>query len=110
MSVKQDFYAKILSHNLMIMLGWLAQQNIDATTQHRKHIYQVNLAYTASKLKNRLIVLIEMAQGSSKQWYLSLENLVMRISLAPEAIREGRSFKRKLKNIKNDIHYVCYKN
>lgn len=110
LAIKQDFYAKILVHNLMVMLSWLAQQDIDQQTKHRKHRYQINLAYAASKAKNRLIELLMFAQKDAKNWHHLLQKLINLMSSSSEAVREGRSFLRKMKNIKNDIHYQAYKN
>jgi|GEM_PF-5595377 hypothetical protein len=39
----------------------------------------------------------------------ALQKMVNYISLTKEAVRDGRSNPRKLKNIKNNIHFVGYK-
>ena len=41
LSVKQDFYAKVLSTNLTAMVANAAQQQVDKATAHRRHAYQV---------------------------------------------------------------------
>ena len=41
LSVKQDFYAKVLTTNLTAMVANAAQQQVDKATAHRKHDYQV---------------------------------------------------------------------
>jgi len=41
LSVKQDFYTKVLSTNLTAMVSNAAQQQVGKTTAHRQHDYQV---------------------------------------------------------------------
>jgi hypothetical protein len=58
LSVKQDFYAKVLSANLTATVANAAQQQVDKATAHRKHDCQVNFAEALSKIKNILIELL----------------------------------------------------
>ncbi|MDO8937978.1 MAG: hypothetical protein Q7U98_02345, partial [Methylicorpusculum sp.] len=58
MSVKQDFYAKVLSTNLTAMVANSSQRQVEKTTAHRQHDYQVNFAQALTKMKNTLIELL----------------------------------------------------
>jgi hypothetical protein len=58
LSVKQDFYARVLSSNLVAMMSNAAQRLIDRNTKGRRLPYQVNFAQAISKMKNTLVKLI----------------------------------------------------
>jgi nitrogen fixation protein FixH len=58
LSVKQDFYARVLSSNLVAMMSNAAQRLIDRNTKGRRQPYQVNVAQAISKMKNTLVKLI----------------------------------------------------
>jgi TRAP-type C4-dicarboxylate transport system permease large subunit len=58
LSVKQDFYAKILPANLTAMAVNAAQQQVDKATAHRRDDYQVNFAQALSKMKNIRVELL----------------------------------------------------
>lgn len=106
LSVKQDFYAKIVASNLTALLEINAQEIVDKRTQDLKRNYQINYAQALSKMKHRIIILI-----TSKSDDISslIKQTVEYLSKTIEAIREGRSYPRRLKNIKNDIHFPAYK-
>jgi hypothetical protein len=75
LSVKQDFYAKVLSTNLTAMVANAAQQQVDKATAHRQHTYQVNFAQALTKMKNTLIELLLLSarklQGKVNQWLIA---------------------------------------
>jgi len=58
-------------------------------------------------MKHRIVCLILHAQSNIT---LLIEHTIRYVSKTIEAIREGRSAPRRLKNIKNDIHFAAYKN
>ena len=58
LSVKQDFYAKVLTTNLISMIANEAQAGVNKATSHRKHAYQVNFAQAISKMKNTVLELL----------------------------------------------------
>ncbi|VAW57033.1 hypothetical protein MNBD_GAMMA07-1471, partial [hydrothermal vent metagenome] len=68
--------------------------------------YKVNFAQALSKMKHRLIALLRNEHDDLIQ---VIRKTADYISQTVEAVREGRSVPRKLKNIKNDIHYSSYK-
>ncbi len=106
LSVQQDFYAKIVASNLTTLIEIQAQETVDKRTQYLRRNYQINYAQALSKMKHRIILLItaESAKISSL-----IKQSVMYISKTIEAVRGGRSYPRRLKNIKNDIHFPAYK-
>ena len=106
LSVQQDFYAKIVASNLTTLLTLEAQEKVDIKTRNRALNYQINYAQALSKMKHRIVDLL-----CSKQIALRtlIKETVHYISLTIEAIRDGRSNPRNLKNIKNDIHFAAYK-
>jgi hypothetical protein len=106
LSVQQDFYAKILASNLTALMSMAAQVIVDSKTEHRKLSYQINFAQAASKMKHKIVCLIVYADTGIKQL---IEQMIGYISKTIEAVREGRTAPRRLKNIKNDIHYSSYK-
>jgi hypothetical protein len=102
LSVKQDFYAKVLSTKLTAMVANAAQQQVDKATAHRKHEYQVNFAQALSKMKNtlieRLLLSVRKLQGK-------LEALIDYIARTIEP----RSYSRSTSKSKNRIFYCNYK-
>jgi len=106
LSVQQDFYAKIVTLNLTALLAMAANKTITANTKHCKLNYQINFAQAISKMKHRIISLVLHAHSD----LLSLiERTIRYISKTFESVRQGRSAPRRVKNIKNGIHFSSYK-
>lgn len=106
LSVKQDFYAKIVASNLTALIEIQAQEIIDKRTKYLRRCYQINHAQALSKMKHQLIRLIRCTTDDIKQL---IRQTAEYMSKTIEAVREHRSYPRRLKNIKNDIHYSAYK-
>jgi hypothetical protein len=106
LSVKQDFYAKVLSTNLTAMVANAAQQQVDKTTTHRQHDYQINFAQALSKMKNTLV---ELLLFSIRKLQAKLEALIDYIACTIEPIRSGRRYSRADSKSKNRIFYFNYK-
>ena len=106
LSVKQDFYAKIVAMNLTALMAMAAEKTILKNTQHRKLNYQINFAQAISKMKHRIVCLILQAHGDISRL---IKQTIRYLSTTTESVREGRSAPRRLKNIKNDIHFPAYK-
>ncbi|MBT8438237.1 MAG: hypothetical protein KJO91_00815 [Gammaproteobacteria bacterium] len=83
-----------------------AQKTITTNTKHHKLKYQINFAQALSKMKHRIVRLVLHAHDDIK---LFIERTIHYISKTIEAVREGRSTPRKMKNTKNDIHFPAYK-
>lgn len=106
LSVKQDFYAKIVSSNLTTLLEMQAQEIVDKRTQGLRRNYQINYAQALSKMNHRIITLITCQTAEIS---ILIKQTVEYMSKTIEAVRGGRSYPRRLKNIKNDIHFPAYK-
>ncbi len=106
LSVKQDFYAKIVASNLTTLMEIQAQEMVDKKTRYLKRNYQINYAQALSKMKHRIISLIINKSGDI---VTLIKQTVEYLSRTIEAVRDGRSYPRRLKNIKNDIHFPAYK-
>lgn len=106
LSIKQDFYAKIVAMNLTALMAMAAQKTTTKKTKHRKLKYQINFAQALSKMKHRMVCLILQAHGDL---FWLIEQTINYISITIESVREGRSAPRRLKNAKNDIHFSAYK-
>ena len=106
LSVQQDFYAKILAMNLSALMAMAAQKTVTKKKGHRRLKYQINFAQALSKMKHRIVVLILQSSQDIKHL---IRSTVLYISQTIEAVRAGRTAPRKLKNIKNDIHFPAYK-
>jgi len=83
-----------------------AQKITVRETQHLKLNYQINFAQALSKMKHTIVHLVLHAHSGIK---LLIERTIRYISKTIEAVREGRSTPRQLKNIKNDNHFPAYK-
>ncbi len=106
LSVKQDFYAKVLTTNLVSMAATAAQVHVDKTTRNRRHSYQVNFAQAVSKMKNTLVELL-MLSGHFLRKRLNALTDYMACTIEP--IRKGRSYPRKKSKKKNNLHFSSYK-
>lgn len=106
LSVKQDFYAKIVAMNLTALMAMATEKIIVKNTRHRKLKYQINFAQALSKMKHTIVYLIFHAHDDIL-WFI--KQTINYLSKTNESVREGRSTPRRLKNIKNDIHFPAYK-
>jgi len=57
-------------------------------------------------MKHRLVLMLRNSEDGIKE---IIQQTVLYISQTVEAVRIGRSAPRRLKNIKNDIHFPAYK-
>ena len=106
LSVLQDFYAKICASNLTALMAIAAQKITTKVTKNLKLNYQINFAQALSKMKHRII---QLTLQSNNDCSLLINRTIRYISKTVEAVRDGRSNPRKLKNIKKDIHFTAYK-
>ncbi len=106
LSIKQDFYAKIVASNLTALMEIQAQEIASKRTETLRRSYQINHAQALSKMKHRIVTLLLNSSGDIKRL---IEQTADYISKTIEAVKEGRSYPRTLKNIKNDIHFPAYK-
>jgi hypothetical protein len=106
LSVKQDFYAKIVSSNLSALMEAKAQELVHKQTKNLSHTYQVNYAQALTKMKHTIVALIRLQKEALKTL---INQTIQYISLTKEIVRKSRSYPRRLKNMKNDIHFATYK-
>ena len=106
LSVKQDFHAKIVAANLTSLIVLATQKIVVKKTSGLKLEYKVNFSQALSKMKHRLVYMLRHAQEDIT---VIIHRTIRYISQTTEAVRDGRSAPRKLKNIKNDIHFPAYK-
>lgn len=102
LSVQQDFYAKVVAANLTALMAMGTQKTITRKTKGLKLKYKINFAQAISKMKHKVIYLILHAHNDIRRL---IEKTIDYVSKTIEAVRDGRSAPRRLKNIKNDIHF-----
>ena len=83
------------------------QKTVVKKTKERKRKYQVNFAQALSKMKHHLVYMIRYAHEGITA---TIKRTIYYSGKTVEAIRYGRTVPRKLKTIKNDIHFPSYKN
>ena len=105
-SVRQDYYANILASNLTAVLVIAAQIDSDIRTRKLKNRYQITFAQAFSKMKHRIIALVEF---SGRALQALITETIHYISVTVEAIKDGRSFSRPQSKMKNKIYYMAYK-
>ncbi len=91
LSVKQDFYAKIVASNLTTLMEIPAQEIVNERTRYLKRSYQINYAQALSKMKHRIISLI---MNKTDDVIALIKRTVEYISKTTEAVRGGRSYPR----------------
>jgi len=96
LSVRQDFYATVLTNNIQGLIQWELQEEIevDNRSKPRKYQYQLNQNVSIGLLKDTLNTLI-LEGGDLQSFYSSLKRQMKR-NVVP--IRPGRRFSRKRKN------------
>ena len=106
LSVKQDFYAKIVASNLTAFMVLAAQKQVSRNTNKHRRTYQINFAQALSKMKHTLVTLIHRSAMGVTDLLVQTINY---IASTVEAVRDGRSYQRRLSKLKNKRHYSSYK-
>jgi hypothetical protein len=104
LSVKQDFYARIVTLNITAIMIYESQRYVDEKNAHRRYRYKINFAQALSKMKDAVVLLILKVDFKER-----LTKLLVYLSKTVEAVRVGRSFKRVVSNKNNNIKHLCYK-
>lgn len=96
LSVRQDFYATVLTNNIRGLIHWDLQEEVERENQcgARKYQYQLNRHLSIGRLKDELITLL-LNQGDLTAFYADLKHQMTRNMLP---IRPGRHFPRKRHN------------
>lgn len=106
LSVKQDFYARVLSSNLIAMLVNAAQHQVAKKTSSRKWSYQINFAQAITKMKNTFVELIMIFKDQLKE---RLAELIQYIARTLEPVRRDRSYPGKKRRPNSHAFYMNYK-
>ena len=104
LSVKQDYYAKIVTLNLTAMLVHESQKIADNKHNKRRLKYKINFAQALSKMKDNVVLLILNIDVKER-----ISRLLTYISETVEAIRNNRKFEHRKNNYNKRINRLCYK-
>jgi len=96
LSVRQDFYATVLTNNIRGLIHWELQEEVEQENQRktRTYAYQLNRNLSIGRLKDRIVTLI-LGQGDLQPFYEELKREMKR-NMVP--VRPGRHVPRKRKN------------
>jgi len=94
LSVYQDFHAKVFAKNLVWMMAFPVQDQMDDEIVHTKHRYQINFTQALSKSKGVIALLFLDAKRLIKRLVADLQYIFQR---TVEPIRPGRKYPRKHK-------------
>ncbi len=104
LSVKQDYYAKLVTLNLTAILVHESQKYVDKKYKTRRLNYKVNFAQALSKMKDTVIHLLLNVDLKNK-----INNLLNYIANTVEAVRRNRKFTRNTSKVYKNINHLCYK-
>lgn len=103
-SIRQDFFAKQVAHNLTALLAMGAQAQVEERLVGRKHHYKVNFAQALSCMKNQIIHVLREVNILPRILAL-LERCAQNI----EACRPDRRFMRNVSNLHQNLFFAAYK-
>ena len=91
LSVYQDFHAKVFAKNLVWMMAFSVQDQLDQDTNLKKHRYQINFTQAFSKSKGVIALLFHDTSRRIKRLIADLQYIFQR---TVEPIRPGRKYPR----------------
>ena len=91
-SIYQDIHAKVLTQNLMALVSWVAEPEVEAASKGRKYRYKINVTQALSKMKHNVVRIIHTAGTQQRNL---LRGLVKIVGNTLEAVRPGRQYPRK---------------
>jgi len=103
LAVQQDFYAKIFTINLTVILTQPAQTQVTHQSETKRYAYRVNFAYALSLMKDTVVHLLR--QSAISDLLTALWQAMMRTT---EPIRPGRKAPRR-KGQRRKRFSMCYK-
>lgn len=106
LSVKQDFYAKMMTYNLEGLLAGAAEPKVKKETAHCKHDYAVNHAQALSRLKGAWVKIFTLPDRLLSGFIAQLVDIV---AACRESIRSDRSYPRDFVGKKKARFPVAYK-
>ena len=105
LSVKQDYYGKIVSLNLTSIIARESQMAVESKHKGRLLKYKVNFAQALSKMKDNVVLLLLNVNLKER-----IQQLIGYIASTIEAVRTNRHFARKKRHHYNKkINHLCYK-
>jgi len=103
LAVQQDFYAKLFTTNLTVILTQPAQTQVTQQSQTKRYAYRVNFAYALSLMKDTIVQLL--CQSSISDLLAALWQAMRHTT---EPIRPGRKAPRR-KGPRRKRFSMCYK-
>lgn len=104
-TIKQDFYATVLSTNLHFMIVDPAQKLVDKTITDRKYPMKINMNKASGKIKQFIVQLFKT--DSLKKILIEIKQYVIRYLLP---VRTGRSYPRQRKNMHSRSKHPTFTN
>lgn len=102
-AIEQDFFAKVLSKNLVVMFAEASQTIVDEKLKGTQWRYQINLTAAISLLKNKMVRFV-FSPGKIRE---RLRRLIEQIAENKNAVRPDRSFARFVRQGRK--HHTAYK-
>ena len=104
LSVKQDYYGKIVTLNLTSIMARESQIIVESKHKARRLTYKINFAQALSKMKDNVVLLLLNVNLKER-----IQQLVEYIASTIEAVRTNRYFARKRHHYNKNINHLCYK-
>lgn len=104
-SVRQDFYANVFAKNLVTVLSFPAQEQLDTSGVKEKHPHQVNTTQLVGKAKHLIPLLFQETYSTISDLIQQFLELALKTT---EPIRPGRKFLRNHRTAKKK-YYQNYK-
>ena len=104
-SIHQDFYANVFAKNLVTVLSFPAQEQLDSSGVKEKHPHQVNTTQLLGKAKHLLPQLFQKTYSEIKDLLQQFIDLALKIT---EPIRPERKYPRNQRAVKKQ-YYQNYK-
>ncbi len=104
LSVRQDYYAKIVTLNLTSMMVHESQKIAAHKYDKRRLKYKINFAQALSKMKDSVVILLLNINLNEQ-----VKQLCHYIAETVEAIRNDREFKHNANSNNKKINHLCYK-
>jgi hypothetical protein len=103
LAVQQDFYAKLFTSNLTVILSQPAQTQVTQQSQTKRYAYRVNFAYALSIMKDTVVQLLR--RSAIHDLLAALWQAMLRTT---EPVRPGRKAPRR-KGQRRKRFSMCYK-
>ena len=99
-SLRQDFHARQVTHNLTAMLAHASHQQVESKPVTHQHAYKINFAQALSRMKGNVVLLL-----MNHDLALRIKQLLHYFAKTTGAVRRERHFARHMSN----LHHMTYK-